>query len=88
MCEPMTCSAACHHDDVYCDNCDLLVGLDGLHVVGVVKTGRDVLVVTVESAPTVMGCPMCGVVAHSHGRRTVTLIDIPCFGRQTRLRYL
>lgn len=71
----------------YCDHCDLLVGLEGLHVVDVTKTNCDVLVVTVESAPVVMGCPTCGVVAHSHGRRTVTLVDTPCFGRATRVRW-
>jgi len=56
-------------------------------VIDVTKTSRDVLVVTVESVPTVMGCPTCGVVAHSHGRRTVTLVDTPCFGRPTRVRW-
>ncbi len=40
-----------------------------------------------ESAPTVMGCPTCGVVAESRGRRTTTLVDIPCFARPTRLRW-
>ena len=87
MPEPTTCIPACPAGHTYCDNCDLLVGLDGLHVIDVIKTSRDVLVVTVESAPTVMGCPTCGVVAHSHGRRTVTLVDTPCFGRPTRVRW-
>ena len=35
MCELTTCSSACLHDNPYCVNCDLLVGLDGLHVVDV-----------------------------------------------------
>ena len=87
MPEPTTCCPACPTDHTYCANCDLLVGLDGLHVIDVTRTGRDVLVVTVESAPSVMGCPMCGVVAHSHGRRTVTLVDTPCFGKPTRVRW-
>ncbi len=30
-----------------------------------------------------MGCPSCGVIAASHGRRTVRLVDIPCFGAPT-----
>ena len=32
-----------------------------------------------------MGCRSCGVIAHSHGRRDVRLIDVPCFGRPVRL---
>jgi transposase len=34
-----------------------------------------------------MGCPSCGVVAVSHGRRTHVLVDTPCFGRPVRLRW-
>ncbi|MEI2785855.1 MAG: hypothetical protein V9E82_09175 [Candidatus Nanopelagicales bacterium] len=43
------------------------------------------LQVTVESVPSVQACRECGVVAHSHGRRTVRLIDTPCFGRPVQL---
>jgi hypothetical protein len=32
-----------------------------------------------------MGCRVCGVIAPSHGRRDVTLVDTPCFGRSVRL---
>ena len=32
-----------------------------------------------------MGCRSCGVIAHSHGRRECSLIDVPCFGRPVRL---
>ncbi len=36
--EPTACGAArCDHDLSYCSRCDLLVGLDGLHVLGVVR---------------------------------------------------
>lgn len=45
-----------------------------MHVVDVTKTSSDVLVVTVESARAVMGCPTCGVVAHSRDPRTVTMV--------------
>jgi hypothetical protein len=31
----------------------------------------------VESPPGAMGCPVCGVVAHSRGRRVHTLTDVP-----------
>jgi transposase len=116
MSEPTVCAAACscstrpgaEGTGVYCANCDLLVGLPGLHVVAVepvepVEPGRgrrgrsgrrgrrggcgDGLAVTVESGPGVRGCPGCGVVAGSHGRRMVELVDIPCFGRPVRLRW-
>ncbi len=70
----------------YCHNCDLLVGLDGFHVVSV-NTGCDGLTVVVESAPGPMGCPTCGVVAVSHGRRVHELIDTPAVGRCVRLRW-
>ena len=86
MSELTGCAVRCLHDGVYCDNCDQLVGLAGVHVVGVDRRS-DGLVVEVESASTVMGCPTCGVVARSHGRRTVSLVDIPCFGAATRLRW-
>jgi transposase len=55
-----------------------------MHVVDVVETDRR-LVVTVESGPEPGGCPGCGVVAGSHGRRMVRLIDTPCFGRPVEL---
>ncbi len=51
----------------YCDRCDLLVGLEGYHVVAVTRDGP-ALVVTIEAPPGPMGCPGCGVVALSHGR--------------------
>jgi len=45
------------------------------------------LTVVVESAPGPMGCGVCGVIAHSHGRRDVALVDAPCFGRLVRLTW-
>jgi transposase len=72
----------------YCDRCDLLVGLGGVHVVGVSEhDGRrgPFLRVVVESSPRVEGCRSCGVVASSHGRRIVRLVDTPCFGRPVEL---
>ncbi|HET7406285.1 MAG TPA: ISL3 family transposase [Actinomycetales bacterium] len=72
--------------DGYCVNCDLLVGLPGVRVVAVAG-GRQRLTVTVESPRGPMGCPACGVVAVSHGRRTHVLIDTPCFGRPVRLHW-
>ncbi|MDF1606400.1 ISL3 family transposase [Nocardioides sp. YIM 152315] len=89
MSEPTARSAArCHHDP-YCSRCDLLVGLGGLHVTAV-EFGHDadgvgLLTVGVESLPAPMGCTTCGVIAHSHGRRDVTLVDAPCFDRPVKL---
>lgn len=93
MSEPTPCAhARCCPDPcsraAYCDRCDLFVGLEGFHVLDVAEGGdrRGLwLRVVVESPARVMGCPTCGVVAGSHGRREVRLIDIPCFGRPVRL---
>lgn len=84
MCEPTTGACARRDAADYCDRCDVLVGLDGLHVIGVERTDTG-LTVTVESPPRPGGCPVCGVIAASHGRRTVTLVDTPCFGRPVTL---
>jgi transposase len=75
-------------DGCYCSRCDLLVGLDGFHVIGVEEVrGRrgSWLRVEVESPPRQEGCRSCGALAHSNGRRTVRLIDTPCFGRPVEL---
>ena len=39
MSEPTGCAVRCRYDDCYCERCDLLVGLDGLHVIGVERDG-------------------------------------------------
>jgi transposase len=88
MSEPTACAAArCDPSPSYCDNCDLLVGLEGLHVTSVDRD-EDGLVVTAESAPAPMGCPACGVLARAHGRLAVELVDLPCFDRPVRLRWV
>ena len=83
MTEPTLC---CRAAGGYCDRCDLLVGLDGLHVIAVERDDGGRLTVTVESAPAPMGCPTCGVVAHGHGRVEVRLVDAPAMGRPVRIR--
>ncbi len=88
--EPTAAAVCCHPDLSYCSRCDLLVGLDGLRVTGVecdVECGVEAggLTVWVESPAAPMGCPRCGVIAHSHGRRDVRLVDAPCFDRPVRL---
>ena len=74
MSEPTLC---CRARGGYCDRCDLLVGLGGLHVIGVDRDDGGALTVTVESAAEVMGCPMCGVLAHAHGRVAGDWADAP-----------
>jgi transposase len=70
----------------YCQRCDVLLGLDGFHVVEVAEHGDGVRVVS-ETPPVVEGCRTCGVVTHSHGRREVGLVDVPCFGRPVVLAW-
>ncbi len=82
MPEPMSC---CPGVDGYCDRCDLLVGLNGLHVVAVEGDPGGRLTITVESAREPMGCRSCGVLAHAHGRVEVRLVDAPAMGRPVRI---
>jgi transposase len=82
--EPTGCVRCCVRSDSYCERCDLLVGLPDLHVTRVVRDDPG-LTVTVESSPALTGCPSCGVIASSHGRRSVVLIDAPAFGRPVRI---
>lgn len=76
--EPTSCCRALGTGGAYCHNCDLLVGLDGLHVTAVDRA-PELLTVTVESASVPTGCPACGTVAEAHSRRVVRLVDAPCF---------
>lgn len=64
--------------------CELLVGLPEVRVLGVAV---DPLVVEVETIADVAGCASCGTVAIGKGRRIVELVDLPAFGRSTRLRW-
>lgn len=59
-----------------CPRCDLLLGLDDVHVQAV-ERAEDQLTVTVSSAAALMGCPACGVVAVARGRRVRWLHDVP-----------
>ena len=81
------CSAVASGD--YCNRCDLLVGIGGVHVTAVGEAadrrGQRLLQVSVESTSALTGCPACGAVSASHGRRSVTLVDSPCFGTPVRL---
>ena len=59
-----------------CDRCDLLVGLEGFHLMSVART-PDALVLDGESCNQLAGCPGCGVIAQGHGRVVVEVIDAP-----------
>ena len=66
------CSASLNR----CDRCDLLVGLEGFHLMSVTRT-LQALVLDIESCDCLAGCPGCGVIAQGHGRVVVEVIDAP-----------
>ena len=43
-----------------CDRCDLLVGLEGFHLMSVARA-PDALVLDIESCDCLAGCPGCGL---------------------------
>ena len=60
-----------------CVRCDTLLGIPDLHVEAVERT--DALVTVTVSTPwQLMGCPSCGVVAPSRGRRRRELTVLAC----------
>ena len=69
-----------------CDRCDLLVGLEGFHLMSVART-PDALVLDIESCDRCAGCPGCGVIAQGHGRVVVEVIDTPWAGVPARIRW-
>lgn len=81
MAEPTVC---CLAPGSYCARVDAMFHLPGIHVIDVGWRGGR-LCLTVETAPTVVGCRRCGVVADSHGRRDRLLHDIPAFGAPVAL---
>lgn len=66
--------------------CEILVGLPEVNVLGV-EDGRSVIDIHVECQSRRPGCPECGVAAQLKDQRIVTLVDLPCFGKSTRLRW-
>ena len=69
-----------------CDRCDLLVGLEGFHLMSLART-PDALVLDIESCDRCAGCPGCGVIAYGHGRVVVEVIDAPWAGVPVRIRW-
>ena len=69
-----------------CDRCDLLVDLQGFHLMSVARTSQ-ALVLNVESCNQLVGCPGCGVIAQGHGRVVVEVIDAPWAGVPARIRW-
>lgn len=65
--------------------CELLVGLPDVNALGIIDHLNGPLEVHVESRTLVqvrVGCDMAGQIKD---RRHVELVDLPCFGRSTRL---
>lgn len=65
--------------------CELLVGLPDVRVLGVDDVGGGPLVVHVEQVGDRPGCIGCGATAVVKDRGRVGLVDLPAFGRRTRL---
>ena len=65
--------------------CELLVGLPEVNVLGVDDGGDRPLRVHVESRVPAVWCRGCGSRAAVKDRPRVELVDLPCFGRPTRL---
>jgi transposase len=67
--------------------CELLVGLPDVNVLAVIdRSSTNPLVVEVETrVETPVTCGNCGAVAKIKDRPPVSLVDLPAFGRPTRL---
>lgn len=70
--------------------CQLLVGLGDIAVLAVNDTGPTTpLSVQIETrVPRPVTCASCGAIATIKDRPPVVLVDLPAFGRPTRLRWI
>ena len=70
--------------------CQLLVGLGDVAVLAVNDTGPTTpLSVQIETrVPRPVTCASCGAIATVKDRPPVVLVDLPAFGRPTRLRWI
>jgi transposase len=64
----------------------VMLGLPGFVVLGVAEVDGE-LEIGVETTAVRVGCPECGVIARSHGRREVLVRDVDAFGRRVRLHW-
>lgn len=67
--------------------CQLLVGLPAVKILGVCDELAEPLLVHVETDSERPCCAVCGVRVWSKGRPVVELVDLPAFGRPTRLMW-
>ncbi|WP_166849037.1 ISL3 family transposase [Isoptericola sp. BMS4] len=67
-----------------CSRCDVLLGLPQVHVEAV-ERAETLMTVTVSLPWQLRGCPDCGVVAPSRGRRRRVLHDVPHGDARVRL---
>jgi ribosomal protein S27AE len=65
--------------------CDLLVGLPEMTMLGITEVVGGLLRVHVQTRALRPGCPNCGTLARVKERPVVELVDLPAFGRLTRL---
>jgi len=63
---------------------EAMLGLDGFRVLAVDETLAEV-VIRIETAGGLVGCPGCGAVAVAHDRMAVEYRDLAVFGRPARL---
>ena len=82
MSHPTCCSVSLDR----CDRCDLLVDLEGFHLIAVARRECG-LVLDIESCNRFAGCPGCGAIAQGHGRVVVEVIDAPWAGVPVRIRW-
>jgi transposase len=65
--------------------CELLVGLPDVNVLAVEDRSDEPIVVHIEARRGPAWCRSCGVRARVKDRPRVELVDLPCFGRPSRL---
>ena len=65
--------------------CELLVGLPDVNVLAVDDRPDEPIVVHIEARRAPAWCRACGVRAAIKDRPRVELVDLPCFGRPSRL---
>ena len=62
-----------------------MIGLRAIAFLGAEDGAQDQARIHVETKTSLVGCPRCGVLARVKDRSAVELVDLPLFGRPTRL---